>query len=135
VKADKPQCHISLTPDDVELVVTEVEEILVEVWDNVKKHKDAIADQVQEVKIVLDKLKIRVAHAPKETPMHAKEGVPVHEIVKFTVQGSANFIIIPVMMFLDEETTHKPLKDIEALDVELAKIPTKALYKCQVRIA
>jgi hypothetical protein len=39
------------------------------------------------------------------------------------------------MMFIDEETTQKTLKDIEALDVELAKIPTKELYKLQVSIA
>jgi hypothetical protein len=39
------------------------------------------------------------------------------------------------MMFIDEETMKKPLKDIETLDVALAKIPTKALYKLQVSIA
>jgi hypothetical protein len=38
------------------------------------------------------------------------------------------------MMFLDEETTNKPLKDIEALDVELSKIPPKELYKLQVSV-
>jgi hypothetical protein len=38
------------------------------------------------------------------------------------------------MMFLDEETTQKPLKDIEALDMELANITTKAPYKLQVSV-
>jgi len=33
------------------------------------------------------------------------------------------------MMFLYEETTHKPLKYIKRLDVELDKIPTKELYR------
>jgi hypothetical protein len=37
-------------------------------------------------------------------------------------------------MFIDEETMHKPLKDIETLDVALANIPTKALYKLQVSV-
>ena len=46
VKAHKPQCHISLTPDDVELVATTVEERLAEVWENAEKHKDSIVDQV-----------------------------------------------------------------------------------------
>jgi hypothetical protein len=119
----------------VELVATTVEEILVEVWENVEKHRALIADQVQEVKTALEKIRIGAAQAPKETPMQAKEGVPVPETVQFAVQGSANFIIMPAMMFLDEETTQKPLKDIEALDVALAKIPTKALYKLQVSIA
>jgi hypothetical protein len=49
--------------------------------------------------------KDRGTQAPKETPMQAKEGVPVPETVQFVVQGSTNFIIMPVMMFLDEETT------------------------------
>jgi hypothetical protein len=36
---------------------------------------------------------------------------------------------MPEMMFLDEETMQKNLKDTETLDMALAKIPTKALYK------
>jgi response regulator RpfG family c-di-GMP phosphodiesterase len=67
--------------------------------------------------------------------MQAMEGVPVPETVQFVVQMSANFIITPKMMFLDEETTQKPLKDIETLDVTLAKIPTKVFYKLQVSVA
>jgi hypothetical protein len=66
--------------------------------------------------------------------MQAKEGVPMSETMQFTVQWSANFIITLAMMFLDEEMTHKPLKDIEALDVTLAKILTKELNKLQVSI-
>jgi hypothetical protein len=135
VKAHKPHSHISLTLDDVELLAIAVEERLDEVWENAKKHKDSITYQVQEVKTTLEKSRIGVAQTPKETPTHAKEGVPVPETVQFAVQASANFIIMLEMMFLDEETTHKPLKDIKTLDVALAKIPTKALYKLQVSIA
>jgi hypothetical protein len=51
------------------------------------------------------------------------------------VQGSTNLILTPEMTFLDEETLHKPLKDIETLDLALPKIPTKELYKLQVSIA
>jgi ElaB/YqjD/DUF883 family membrane-anchored ribosome-binding protein len=61
--------------------------------------------------------------------------VPVPETVQFAAQPNANFIITPEMMFIDKETMQKPLKDIETLDVALAKIPTKALYKLQVSIA
>jgi hypothetical protein len=104
-KAHRPQCHISLTSDDVELVVTTVEERLAEVWENAEKHKDSIANQVQEVKVSLEKLRIRTTHAPKETPMQAKEGVLLPETMQFAVQASANFIITSEMMFLDEETT------------------------------
>jgi hypothetical protein len=33
------------------------------------------------------------------------------------------------MLQVDETTTHKPLEDIDHLDLALPKIPTKALYK------
>lgn len=127
--AHKPQSHISLTLGDMELVATIVEERLAEVWENAKKHRASIVVQVQEVKTALEQLRISAAQALKETPTQAKEGVPVLETVQFAAQPSANFIITPEMMFMDEETTQKPLKDIETLDVALAKIPRKALYK------
>jgi hypothetical protein len=38
------------------------------------------------------------------------------------------------MLFIDEETTQKPMKDIKTLDLALPKIPTKALYKLQVSV-
>jgi hypothetical protein len=60
-KAHKPQFHISLTLDDVELVATTNEEILVEVWENAEKHRYLIADQVQAIKILLEQIRIRVA--------------------------------------------------------------------------
>jgi hypothetical protein len=55
--------------------------------------------------------------------------------VQITVQGSVNFIITLEMLFIDEETTQNPLKDIETLDLAFPKIPTKALYKLQVSVA
>jgi hypothetical protein len=39
------------------------------------------------------------------------------------------------MLQLEEETTQKQLKDIDHLDLSLAKIPMKALYKFQFSIA
>ena len=134
MKTHKPQSHISLTPDDVELVVTAVKERVAEVWENAKKHRDSIAYQVQEVKVRLEHLRIEVAHAPKEAPTKAKEGVPVPETVQFVAQTSANFIIVSEKIFLDEEIVHKTLKEIETLDVALAKIPKKELYKIQVSV-
>jgi hypothetical protein len=52
--------------------------------------------------------------------------------MKIMVQGSVNFQITPKMLFIDEETTQRPLKKISMLDLALSKIPTKALYKLQV---
>jgi hypothetical protein len=45
------------------------------------------------------------------------------------MQGSVKFIITPEMFCIDEETTQKPLTDIDTLDLEFPNILTKALYK------
>jgi hypothetical protein len=63
-----------------------------------------------------------------------REGMPAGETMQITVQGSANFIITPEMLFIDEEATQNPLKEIETLDLALAKIPMKALYKLQISV-
>jgi hypothetical protein len=51
----------------VELVATTVEERLVEVWENVEKHRASIADQVQEVKIVAREVKDQGSKGTKRT--------------------------------------------------------------------
>ena len=67
--------------------------------------------------------------------MLAKEGALVGDTIQITLQGSIHFIITPEMLFMDEKTTHRPLKDIDMLYLVLPKIPTKALYKLQVSVA
>jgi hypothetical protein len=49
--------------------------------------------------------------------------------------GSETFQINQGMLQIDKDTTQKPLKDIEKLDLVLSKIPTKALYKLQISVA
>jgi hypothetical protein len=70
----------------------------------------------------------------KKTTTPTKEGAPVGEIVQIMTQRSVNFIITPEMLFMDEETTQRPMKYIEMLDLVFPKIPTKELYKLQVSI-
>jgi hypothetical protein len=77
---------------------------------------------------------IGATHAPKETPTQAKERLLVPKTIQFASQPNTNFIITSEMMFIDKETTKKPLKDIKTMDVALAKIPTKVLCKLYVRI-
>jgi hypothetical protein len=62
------------------------------------------------------------------------EGVSAGETIQITAQGSTNFIITPNMLYIDEEETHKPLKEIETLDLAFPKIPTKALYKLYISV-
>jgi hypothetical protein len=81
---------------------------------------------------VLEELKIRTTQKQKDKLVKAREGVPTQETMEIKVHGSSNFIITPQMLFIDEEITQKPLKDIETLNLAFPKIPTKALYKLQV---
>jgi hypothetical protein len=81
---------------------------------------------------VLEQLRIKVEQQQKEKTMPVREGAPVGETVQITVQGSANFIITLDMLFIDEETTQKPMKDIEMLDLAFPNTPIKVLYKLQV---
>jgi hypothetical protein len=71
----------------------------------------------------------------KEKMVPVRKGAHVGETIQIIVQGSANFIITLDMLFIDEKTTQKPMKDIETLDLAMPKIPTKARYKLHVSIA
>jgi hypothetical protein len=106
-KAHKPPSHTSLTTDDVELVATTVEDRLSEVWENVEKHRASIFEQVQEVKTMLEKLRIRAEQQQKDQAAQTMEGRPVEERVQLTAQGSTNFIITPEMLYIDEEEVHR----------------------------
>jgi hypothetical protein len=48
--------------------------------------------------------------------------------------GSETFQISQGMLQVYEDTSQKPLKDIEKLDLVLSKIPTKALYKWHISV-
>jgi hypothetical protein len=112
-----------------------VEDRLSEVWENAENHRASILEKIQEVKTTLEQLRIRVEQQQQKKKMPAKEGALVGETMQITVQGNINFIITPEMLFMDEETTQRPLKYIEMLDLAVSKIPTKALYKLQVSVA
>jgi hypothetical protein len=133
-KAHKKPLETSLTTDDVELIATTVEDRLSEVWENAENHRASILEKIQEVKTALEQLRIRAEKSSKDKPTKTKEGVHVGETMQITVQGSTNFIITPEMLFIDEEETQRPLKEIETLDLAFPKIPTKALYKLQISV-
>jgi hypothetical protein len=86
------------------------------------------------VKTALEKLKVKPGQQKQNTIELTKEGVPVGETVQVTTQGSVNFRITLDMLFMDEETVQRPLREIEMLDLVLPKIPTKVLYKLQVSV-
>jgi hypothetical protein len=104
-KAHRTPPHTSLTTDDVELVATTIEDRLSEAWENAKKHRDSIIEQVQEVKTALEQLKIRAEQRQKDTPVKTMEGMPAGETMQIIAQGSTNFMITPDMLYIDEEVT------------------------------
>jgi hypothetical protein len=61
--------------------------------------------------------------------------VPMQETIQIIVSGSEKIFITQCMHQIDEEMTQKAVKDIDHLDLVLAKVPTKALYKLQVSVA
>jgi hypothetical protein len=134
-KAHMKQMETSLTEDDIELIATTVEDRLSEVWENAENHRASILEHVQEVKIMLEHLRIKVEQKQKDKSGPVRQGEPIGETIQIIVQGSDNFIITPDMLFIDEEMTQKPMKDIEMLDLAMPKITTKALYKLQVSVA
>jgi len=71
----------------------------------VENHRALILEHAQEVKIVLEKLRIKVEQKQKDKLAPVREGAPVGEIVQIIVQGIVNFIITLDMLFIDEETT------------------------------
>jgi hypothetical protein len=134
-KAHRKPMETSLTQDDVDLIATTVEDRLSDMWENVENHRASILEQIQEVKTALEQLKVKTEKQQQKTTTPVKEGIPMGETVQITTQGSVNFRITPDMLFMDEETTQRPLREIEMMDLALPKIPTKALYKLQVSIA
>jgi hypothetical protein len=74
-------------------------------------------------------LRIKAEQQKKDKSTPIREGELVGEIVQITLEGSANFIITPDMMLIDEEMTQNLVKDIETLYLAMLKIPTTELYK------
>jgi len=58
-KAHMKQMKMSLTADDIQLITTKVEHQLSEVWENPKKHRASIFEQIHEVKTALEHLRIK----------------------------------------------------------------------------
>jgi len=68
----------------VELIATAIEDQLSDAWENAENHKASILEQIQEVKTVLDQLKIKTEQQQQKTTMPGKEGVQVGETVQIT---------------------------------------------------
>ena len=83
---------------------------------------------------MLEQLRIKVEKQQKKKLVAIRKETLVGETIQITVHGSANFIITIDMLFINEETTQKALKYIKTFDFLMPKIPTKALYKLQVRV-
>jgi hypothetical protein len=59
-KAHRNPMETSLTEDDMELIAMTVEDRLSDVWENVENHQASILEQIQEVKIMLEQLKVKI---------------------------------------------------------------------------
>jgi hypothetical protein len=93
----------SLTQDDVELIAMKVEERLSDVSEHTENHKDSILEKIQEVKTVLEYLKVKTEKKQQKITTPVKEGILMGETVKIIARGSVNFRNTPDMLFIDED--------------------------------
>jgi hypothetical protein len=49
-------------------------------------------------------------------------------MIRFIVQGRERFLVTCQMIRFNQETTQKPLEEVEQVEMVMAQIPTKALY-------
>jgi uncharacterized protein (DUF342 family) len=91
-----------LTTSDVDFISTIVEDRMPDIWENVNNHKASILEQIQEVKNVLEQLKVKIEQQQQKTSVPTKEGISMGETVQITTQGSVNFRITLYMLFMDE---------------------------------
>jgi hypothetical protein len=73
--------------------------------ENAENHRASILEQVKEVKKFLEHLRIKPKQQKKDKSVPVREVAPIGETVQIIVQGNANFIITPDILFIDEETT------------------------------
>ena len=69
----------SLTQENVELIATIVEDWLLDVWENIENHWASISEKIQEVKTVLEQLKVKTEKQQQKTTTPVKEGIPMGE--------------------------------------------------------
>jgi hypothetical protein len=129
--------ELTITKDDADLVTEKVQDRTKEAWYDVEKQREEIINKLTEVKDTLEQLQLTIVQQKEQEKQQqtSKEmTVPEHETVQIIAMGSEHFYITQGMLLSDEDTTHKPLKDIHHLDLALPKVPTKALYKLQISV-
>jgi hypothetical protein len=70
-------------------------------------------------------------HEKTQQPPTHKEG---DERVYLVVQGMDTFIVTWKMVRMDQETTQKPMGEIDQFEVIMVQISTKELYRLHVSI-
>jgi hypothetical protein len=68
----------------------------------------------------------------EDTTSTCAEGT--EETIQIVVKGSDTFKVTQQMLRIDEETTQNPVRDIDQLELVMAQIPTKALYRLQASV-
>jgi hypothetical protein len=56
------------------------------------------------------------------------------DTVQIVVQGSDTFMVTQHMVRVDQETTEKPMGDIDHFELVMVHIPMKALYRLQASV-
>jgi len=91
-----------------------------------------------EVKDTLEQLQLTTIQQKEQAQQqknYKERTFPEQETIQIIAMGSEHLCITQGMLQVNEDTTQKPLKDIDQLDLALPKVPTKALCKLQISVA
>jgi hypothetical protein len=125
-----------------DLMAEKVQDHTAEDFEEAKHQRGKIQDDLAGIKQVLEK--IRTAQRYERGTKSFPEGeattttrtTPQKEYTVHTIsQASPTFRVTNDMLHMDETTTQTPLKYLAQVDMVLARIPTKALYRLQVSVA
>jgi hypothetical protein len=106
-------------------------------FEEAKHQRGQIQDDLAGIKQVLKQISTErgtKSFFKGETTVAKRTMPQTKHIVHTTMQVSPTFRVTNDMLQMDETTAQTPLKYLAQVDMVLAKIPTKALYRLQVNV-
>jgi hypothetical protein len=138
MKYHKNPPTITIKEDNVNMVAEKVQGRGEDLVCATKVQREEIMEKLVEVHDILQRLQLNTTHHPTMQQTKKEHGTSMQkeqeETVEIIVESSVIFTVTQYMLEMDEHTTQRPVKDVEHMELVLAKIPTKALYGLQARV-
>jgi hypothetical protein len=127
--------------DDADLVAQMVQDRTPKDFDEAQRQMDRMQDELADMRQLLKQIRETqrvdrgIESIPVASQTRAKAGSSEQDRIQTTAQSSSTFHVTPSMLRKDEFVGQTPLKDLAQIQLVMTRIPTKALYKLQVRVA